>query len=157
MRSRCHPPFPRENGPALSGSLKKIRGGKSCTKGSASVSSQDLAIATEAGGSPRFSSLVFCILIHPMGGRATISISNGPSMRLRISSTCGPAAQRFETDLTQGAGKVSDRAHNPAKVGSIPIPATTFAGVAQLVEQIFRKDQVGGSSPLPGSIPGELQ
>jgi hypothetical protein len=28
-----------------------------------------------------------------------------------------------------------------------------IAGVAQLVEQLFRKQQVGGSSPLPGYQP----
>lgn len=34
----------------------------------------------------------------------------------------------------------------------MPVLPTIFAGVAQLAEQLIRNQQVGGSSPLTGTI-----
>src|SRR5574340_1779699 len=44
--------------------------------------------------------------------------------------------------------------NNPCKSGNIlklSAKITRYAGIAQLVEQLIRNQQVGGSSPLPGS------
>lgn len=45
--------------------------------------------------------------------------------------------------------KVSGRAHNPDRVGSIPAPATNFAGIAQVEECLSYKQECAGSIPAP--------
>ena len=42
------------------------------------------------------------------------------------------------------------RAHNPKVTGSNPVPATTYAWLAQLVEQRTENPRVSGSIPEPG-------
>ena len=39
----------------------------------------------------------------------------------------------------------------PRDLGAIPSAATSFAGVAQWLEQILHKDKVTGSSPVTGT------
>ena len=51
----------------------------------------------------------------------------------------------------RGGEEVSRVAHNHEIVGSIPTPATNFAGVAQRLEQILHKDKAAGSNPAAGT------
>lgn len=46
---------------------------------------------------------------------------------------------------------VEHRTHNPQVAGSIPASTTSFALLAQLVERLFCKQRVGGSSPSDGT------
>lgn len=52
--------------------------------------------------------------------------------------------------MQRGREAVSRVAHNHEIVGSIPTPATRFAGVAQRLERGLHKAKVAGSNPAVG-------
>ena len=63
-----------------------------------------------------------------------------------------PSISRKRTNTIAGWSSLeARRAHNPKVTGSNPVPATTYAWLAQLVEQRTENPRVTGSIPVLGT------